>query len=336
MKRRVDCILEIIFFYSILLRRIIWLITCLTTCFTIFKTIQHHPIQDTGFAFFICGYEWIFREFLYSITSIHNPLAHWWERRLCSVLSLVLLLLCVIINKIVLSGGIRQSMRNAAVRFFKIVDFLKKSLIRLNIWPYFTEVQFLLTIIFIVTIIFSATASSGQENSFFISIFLLITYTFQFAYKSLSSVRKLLLFWLFSTIFIIPLSSVIVEFGFSKHIQNNDSKFWIRYSIFIAIFIVWWCITACMADDDVAKLAVSFTNAIATIGTIICNIFLVFAEQFITVIFDNSPDGGLVYGAIVVGINMIFLPVLTASLLASFMKDLQIYINKQDPFSTNT
>lgn len=317
---------------SVLIRRIIWIVSACFIVEILWKSF-HHKAADTQVIPLLmlpCGWEWFWREYAYYLgIEIPNPYAYWWERSLAPALILFFLLFAGIINKIILAGGIFKVMYNLVVQFFAFVSFLKEILIKTNTFLLQKNIERKLTVFFFFFYIIATLIPTSIGLLLLISILLLLLYTLRFAHDALFSVRKLLLFWGLSSILLIPLSLFISKQLISTE-QNPVFIFIITYALFLFIFISWWIYTACMAEDDIAKLALSFINAITTILTIIANIIFVYVQLYMQQLTPNEELANIAYGALVVGFNMIVLPVLAASLLASFVKDLQIYCEKKE------
>nr|WP_317407419.1 hypothetical protein [Fournierella massiliensis] len=318
--------MDIIFSLFIFVRRLIWFFT-IVVLFVAVKRLRHHqqPPQDMSFAVFCCLYEWIIREFIYFILPIPNPFTLPFERRIVPLFLLTSYAFCAIMFSIQKHGGIKKIMRYIAEQFFESVHACRSLLVRFSEWRYFDLAQNILTICLIAGFLITSNAASLRQGLLFPSLLLLVMYSVRFIYQALSSVRKLLVFWLFSPFLLLPISCAVIKAGAKT---PPALTFWFEYFFFVLLFILWWSFTACMADDDVAKLASAFISTITTIGTIGSNIVLVFAEQYIIDFFSGSAEASAVYSAIVIITNMIFLPLLSASLLASLAKDLQIYLFK--------
>src|SRR5699024_72219 len=147
---------------------------------------------------FCCLYEWIIREFIDFILPIPNPFTLPFERRLVPLFLLTSYAFCAIMFSVLKHGGIKKIMIYIAEQFFESVHACRSLLVRFNEWRYFDLAQNILTICLIAGFLITSNAASLRQGLLFPSLLLLVMYSVRFIYQALSSVRKLLVFWLFS------------------------------------------------------------------------------------------------------------------------------------------
>lgn len=317
--------MEPMFYLLILCRRILWLILVVFIVAMIVYTVRRQAIDMTDWigAFVVCAVEWCCREEIFKIIPIYNPHAYWWERRLIPALLLILLLSCAILNKIVCSGGILQNMKRLMLTFFDGISTLKTALIKIYEMPNLKWIELGFVIAAAISAVASiVTASKNSLGVYLAGGLLLLFYVGYFVHRSLYSARRLLSLWLGGATLFGLIASAASQYVADANHLSLDYTFWLSYLTFTLFFILGWIVTACLAEERAAKLASSFMIAITTIGTIVGNVFLVFVQQALS----TSP--AIFNTAIALLINSILLPVLSASLLASFFVDLQIYCMK--------
>lgn len=317
--------MEFAFFLLIMCRRILWLATLILIIAIILRTIHRKPADPTDWHFFFlaCAVEWYFRDAFFNIMPIYNPWAYWWERQLVPITLLASLLICAILNKIFCSGGILQNMKRLMLTFFEGISTLKAALVKIYEMPNLKWIELGLVIAAVISAVASiVTASQNSLEVYLAGGFLLLFYAGYFVHRSLYSARRLLSLWLGGATLFALIAAAASQYAAGANHLSSDYAFWLSYLTFTLFFVLGWIVTACLAEEKAAKLASSFMIAITTIGTIVGNVFLVFVQQALS----TSP--AIFNAAIALLTNLILLPVLSASLLASFFIDLQIYCMK--------
>lgn len=312
--------MNLILFLALIFRRIVSGTCVVTTLFVICKTFQRKRCSANLLPLYFCFVEWAYREIIYRKLLINNPFAHVWEARTIPSIILLFGSVCAILNKTSSSGGILQAMKRLMRAFFNCVASLKIALVKIYENPNLKWIESGLIMAALISAIISiVTASKNSLGVYIAGGFLLLFYAGYFIHWTLCSARRLLWLWLGGTTLFGLIASATSEYLANLNHLSSDYAFWLSYLCFTAFFVFGWIITACLAEEKAAKLASSFVIAITTIATIVGNVFLIFVQQA----FSNGPDG--LNAAIAVLVNLILLPVLSASLLASFFIDLQTY-----------
>lgn len=319
--------IELAFLLLILCRCVLWLAALIFIIAAIRGTVRRRPVDmtDWGLFFVACAAEWYFREALFDMAPVYNPFAYWWERKIVPIVILVLFCICAILNKIVCLGGPKKALKRIAIAFFESINDYKSLIIDLDQRATRHNISAFMLLANLIAAVAIVLFRISTILMCLPGVAFLFCETLQFAVRAFSSVRKLLLFWVIGAVVMGALAiSAVISVSNSTNSSYTTSAVG-AYALFTVVFVLWWVITGCMAEAEVVKVAASFVNAVTTIATVVGNIILAYVQEWLSSTMGQDPLKELVNASFIVTVNMFLLPVLTAGLLTSAAKELQLY-----------
>lgn len=235
---------------------------------------------------------------------------------------------CVILRESIHHGGFLIFMRHTVIEFFHWVKTTKYVILKAKVNPLlekFGFLSFLLLIAYTCICFFNSPKAVIDGTEKILLLFCSIFIGFSFLGDCLVSARKLFILWFSAGI---VCCALIVTNPFDSTTKTAGA--WLLNCFFLTIFLsIIWGFIALLADAPCCHIVLSFCNFLITCITIIANIFLLvfipywegFSEMFPDLhsqIHDVSVEITLLF-------NIIFIPMLIATNIAAFLKELQGY-----------
>ena len=138
-------------------------------------------------------------------------------------------------------------------------------------------------------------------------------------HQSITSCRRLLLCWLnYGMLFSVAVSGKLASFGSIPQRWQELS----RYGVFVLLFTVFWCVTVCVADHNVGKMAASIINTGTTILLLVTQFLCSYASRHSGYLVTFLSDEVQFYSLV------ILLPLVAAGYLAALAKEVQMYLER--------
>ena len=175
--------------------------------------------------------------------------------------------------------------------------------------------------------VFAASPDLSKSIEFFVVLAISILYSLAAIYKAMYSATWLCITCFFGTV----LFGAVLYDVFSGNLpafsvlQGNG---FLLYCFFVVVVTFWWCLTICWAEARAALLASSLISTVIGLITGIANIILLVIRPALT----NVPAGADADLILSLAVNLFLLPLLAASLLSRFVKELQIYWREKHPW----
>lgn len=155
---------------------------------------------------------------------------------------------------------------------------------------------------------------------------------------AMSSCRELLKVWFVESI----LFALMVASAAGNLLPNEIANQFVAYAVFSVIYTLTWCITAGMADYDVAKMACGVVNTVTTIGLLFVNIFPYWCSENADILVPclNKVNPQLTEQIrtftaedFVYAFNLILFPLVVAGFIAALFAEGQQYLLKREKHS---
>ena len=261
--------------------------------------------------------EYMLQRYLMLSESLHGFL--WKYALLWSIF-----ILCVIIEKSTKRKGFRLMIRRIVSKIFQALDtsrdFVKRCSKNSQRWSIV-----LLVIIGAQCFIFPSSITGAPLITNILVLSLLMVYSLTGIYKAMYSATWLCITWLiggflFGTFLYDFFSKVLLSIS---SLHGNEKLF---YCFFVVAMNIWWCITICWAEDRPAQIAASLISTLIGLITAIANIMLLVIRPALS---DVPSDADII---LPLSVNLFLLPLLSASLISKFIKELQIYWREKYPW----
>ena len=241
-----------------------------------------------------------------------------------------LLILCVIMEKSIKYRGFRIMIRRGISALFGKLDNARDFIERGSHGPQRWVILFILVIFgqsFVSIPDIAASPDLSKSIEFFVVLAISILYSLAAIYKAMYSATWLCITWFFGTV----LFGAVLYDVFSGNLpafsvlQGNG---FLLYCFLVVVGTFWWCLTICWAEARAALLASSLISTVIGLITGIANIILLVIRPALT----NVPAGADADLILSLAVNLFLLPLLAASLLSRFVKELQIYWREKHPW----
>ena len=235
---------------------------------------------------------------------------------------------CVILRESIHHGGFLIFMRHTAIEFFHWVKATKHTVLKVKVNPWFEKfgfLSFLLLIAYTSICFFNSPKAVVDSTEKILLICCSIFIGFNFLGDCLVSARKLFILWF--SVGIVCCASIVTN-PFDSTVKTASA--WLLNCFFLTIVLsMIWGFIALLADDPCCHIVLSFCNFLITCATIVTNIFLLVFIPYWEGFAEMFPDLHSQIQNVSVGItllfNIIFIPMLIATNIASFFKELQGY-----------